>query len=441
MISLKEELNEAKNSTLNKDIWDDSNELIPAVKKKLFQRVYKFKEILLDDGVDFEIKDIVILGSNANYNYTRYSDIDLHIVADLSKYQDNISDLLTKLYNAYKTLFNNKYTPMINGHEVEIYVEKDSINANSNGIYSLFNGWLKEPIMDDIPDDVELEPELTQWLDRAKKLLNTSVGIVGDGEVLTESDFDYHTGTVSGDDAIDTTTSETSWARGHIPGDPSYDYNVNYKNQKGTIINLSPNEYYERCAAGFNTTVDRLKKSRDDGGIPELIDVIKVRKKKFPLPYINYTGRFSQEGLHRMYALGEIYGWDHKFPVLIIDYADKELHNRQEKERMEYYTNWDKDLLNRAVNSVIDDTYSGYSEFADALEEEIRYGSFYDFSIVDKGNIETLITDEKIKFGDLTDSKIFIEIPKSSISINMDADDSDDIDWDELDEDLFIFNL
>ena len=108
---------------------------------------------------------------------------------------------------------------------------------------------------------------------------------------------------------------------------------------------------------------------------------------------------------------------------------------------MEYYTNWDKDLLNRAVNSVIDDTYSGYSEFADALEEEIRYGSFYDFSIVDKGNIETLITDEKIKFGDLTDSNIFIEIPKSSISINMDADDSDDIDWDELDEDLFIFNL
>ena len=60
---------------------------------------------------------------------------------------------------------------------------------------------------------------------------------------------------------------------------------------------------------------------------------------------------------------------------------------------------------------------------------------------MDKGNIETLITDEKIKFGDLTDSNIFIEIPKSSISINMDADDYDDINWDELNEDLFIFNL
>lgn len=39
--------------------------------------------------------------------------------------------------------------------------------ANSNGIYSLKSGWLKTPVKDDIPDDVDLEPELSDWLERA----------------------------------------------------------------------------------------------------------------------------------------------------------------------------------------------------------------------------------------------------------------------------------
>ena len=34
--------------------------------------------------------------------------------------------------------------------------------ANSNGVYSLYNGWLKEPVRDEIPDDMMLEPELSE---------------------------------------------------------------------------------------------------------------------------------------------------------------------------------------------------------------------------------------------------------------------------------------
>ena len=34
--------------------------------------------------------------------------------------------------------------------------------ANSNGIYSLFNGWLKKPVKDDVPENVDLEPELSE---------------------------------------------------------------------------------------------------------------------------------------------------------------------------------------------------------------------------------------------------------------------------------------
>ena len=42
----------------------------------------------------------------------------------------------------------------------------ESLNeaANSNGIYSLKDGWLKKPVKDDIPDTIDLEPELSEWI-------------------------------------------------------------------------------------------------------------------------------------------------------------------------------------------------------------------------------------------------------------------------------------
>lgn len=41
--------------------------------------------------------------------------------------------------------------------------------ANSNGVYSLYNGWLKVPVKDDIPEGIDLEPELTEFINRSKE--------------------------------------------------------------------------------------------------------------------------------------------------------------------------------------------------------------------------------------------------------------------------------
>ena len=54
----------------------------------------------------------------------------------------------------------------------EALSELQSLNeapANSNGIYSLTKGWLKEPVRDKIPDNIDLEPELTEWKEKANK--------------------------------------------------------------------------------------------------------------------------------------------------------------------------------------------------------------------------------------------------------------------------------
>lgn len=152
-----------KHDELNPDLWEN-DELKSEVKDKLLEIVNKFKENLSEDDIELDIKDIVIIGSNANYNYTEQSDIDLHIVADTSVYEDQ-KELAVKLYDAYKRLFNNKYDPTIYGHEVEIYVEPDNIRANSNGMYSLNTGWLKFPENTAIPelDEVELQSLVSDY--------------------------------------------------------------------------------------------------------------------------------------------------------------------------------------------------------------------------------------------------------------------------------------
>ena len=177
-----------KHDELNPDLFEN-NELKPEVKEKLFQIVDNFKKNLEDDEIKLDIDDVVIVGSNASYNFTDKSDIDLHILADLSVY-DGMEDLAQKLYNAYKTLWNNKFDPMIYGHEVEIYVEPSDTyekepeveteieslteslildEAISNGVYSLYNGWIKEPVKDDIPEPVDISAEVSEYTEKANQ--------------------------------------------------------------------------------------------------------------------------------------------------------------------------------------------------------------------------------------------------------------------------------
>lgn len=152
-----------KHDELNPDLWDD-NELKLEVREKIEEIADKFKENLAEDEINIDIEDIVIVGSNANYNYTEHSDIDVHIIADTSIYE-NQEELAVKLYEAYKRLFNNKYDPTIYCHEVEIYVEPNEIHANSNGIYSFKDGWIKEPEKLDIPDldETKLNELVTEY--------------------------------------------------------------------------------------------------------------------------------------------------------------------------------------------------------------------------------------------------------------------------------------
>jgi len=123
----------AYHDSLHPDIWDGKN-LDITVRFKLLQIAKKFIEYL--DVPNFKLIDIILRGSLVNYNYTKYSDFDLHIVTNFSAIDCDITE---EFYLAKKKIWNDEHDIMIKGHEVELYIEdKDEDNA-SEGMYSVLD--------------------------------------------------------------------------------------------------------------------------------------------------------------------------------------------------------------------------------------------------------------------------------------------------------------
>ena len=136
---------------LNPKIWGRDEHLLPEVREKLMAIAADFKEFL---GLDLEVKDITISGSNAAYTYTDHSDIDLHLVADLPK--ADASEIYRELFDAKKYQYNDQHNFKIGGYDVELYVQNANEDPKSQGIYSVLdNKWIsvpkrRKPDIDDI---------------------------------------------------------------------------------------------------------------------------------------------------------------------------------------------------------------------------------------------------------------------------------------------------
>ena len=123
---------------------------------------------------------------------------------------------------------------------------------------------------------------------------------------------EYLTGDINNKNIFDTSTlGGFSYYAQCIPGDSENEYMKNKRNRVGKIVQMSPNEYFSLCAKMFGTTIEDLKEQRilDDGEeyINKLKDVILKEKKQFPMTFICLPDK-QQEGLHRMYVVGELFG-------------------------------------------------------------------------------------------------------------------------------------
>ena len=127
---------------LNPKLFSDKDQLLPEVRNRLIAIVNEFIEWT---EIDLIIADIQLVGSNASYNYSDSSDIDLHIITNFELI-DAPKSLMQSLYNAKKTQFNDKFDIKIRGLDVEVYVQDIHDGVQSNGIYSVKeNKWVKFP--------------------------------------------------------------------------------------------------------------------------------------------------------------------------------------------------------------------------------------------------------------------------------------------------------
>ena len=117
---------------LNPVIWD-GNQMRTEVRHQLLKIAKNFIEFL--EVPNLKLKDVTLSGSSAGYNYSEYSDIDLHLVVNSNE-----------LFTAQKIQYNNTYDLKIKGIPVELYVQPVSQVHHSAGIYSVLdNKWITEP--------------------------------------------------------------------------------------------------------------------------------------------------------------------------------------------------------------------------------------------------------------------------------------------------------
>jgi len=138
---------------LNPKIWEDDKTLKPEVRKRLLKIANDYFEGLKLPYVD--IIDVTFTGSLANYNWSKYSDVDLHIVIDYGEI-DMEEELKEDFLSLHKSEWNDKHNIKVYGYEVEIYVQNEGEPHHSTGIYSVLNNeWDIEPQYENFKIDKE----------------------------------------------------------------------------------------------------------------------------------------------------------------------------------------------------------------------------------------------------------------------------------------------
>jgi predicted nucleotidyltransferase len=208
---------------LNPKIWELPNErfmsdpkgqvetMVPKVRERLLDIANQFVEFL---DVPVFVDDVIMTGSLANYNWSNYSDVDLHIIVDFTQFPEEQIELFQKLFTLKKILFNTNHDITIKNFEVELYAQDEKEIHTSSGVYSvLYDEWITKPekinvkvdntvlmnkvkswtekideVIEDVKESNDLEKS-KEIIDKLKKKLKDyrKEGLSGDGEFSYEN--------------------------------------------------------------------------------------------------------------------------------------------------------------------------------------------------------------------------------------------------------------
>ena len=247
----------------------------------------------------------------------------------------------------------------------------DSISADENQIYDSDEDEGRS--IEDPLTWIELEYDKPIPVSAVKKVHDES--IVNEGYLDPEEKFyDYRTGeaNLKSCDIFDKTKTGFSFYNNLID-DP--EYMKKSKGLVGSIVMMTPNEYFEHCGEIFHTSrqtqIERTLADKDN--IEHLKQVILKYNRKFPIGYLNIRDK-QQEGRHRMAVAGELCGYDTPQPVLIAQDTDNILYPNELILKEDYYNKIDLSS-NESDEDIIKSIKSQFKTF-DNLSN-ITYGGYY----------------------------------------------------------------
>lgn len=179
--------------TLNPLLWENDT-----LKKEIQDKLIEIAQTWIDwAGIPAKsVKDLILVGGNANFNYTEHSDIDVHILIDKSKLA-NCPELLDDYLKDKKELWNLTHNIKVHDHDVELYAQDSEAEFPvDQGVYSLLNSkWIAHPTHQDINYD---NPHVIKKIDEYSNKIETLISGNAEDEAFEKLKTKFKNMRVSG---------------------------------------------------------------------------------------------------------------------------------------------------------------------------------------------------------------------------------------------------
>lgn len=184
-------------SELNPQIWKDDM-LNPIIRQKLIKVANDFfTELNLPTEV--KLRDIIFTGSLANFNWSKFSDIDLHLVLDFSKIKAE-EKFKEDFFYAQKALWNQNHDITIYDFPIELYVQDIKAKLIASAVYSVKNNkWMLKPEKETFKINKKLiRQKANRFIDKLKDIKkdyneNNLNGVLTKVKILKDKIKNYRT--------------------------------------------------------------------------------------------------------------------------------------------------------------------------------------------------------------------------------------------------------
>jgi len=147
---------------LNPEIWD-GDKMREDIRGRLETIASEFIDNL--ELYKMEVKDIILTGSLANYTWSSYSDLDVHIIVDFRDVSED-EGLTKKYFDSVRSNWNKSHSIQVKGFDVELYIQDDDEEHVATGVYSILRDeWVV------VPEPEESIVDLTNVMKKARPLM------------------------------------------------------------------------------------------------------------------------------------------------------------------------------------------------------------------------------------------------------------------------------